>query len=669
MGTDSPEENKPTTPVKFDKLHESLRESSARLSRSLLTFVLALLYLLITVAATTDLQLLLPDSRVKLPILGVDLPLFGFFIVAPALVLVLHFSFLLHLLHHVEKLKAWDKAASDEQKVLIPSFILNYTHSLMQLRHHKLMRALQVVILVLSPLLLLLYMQLCFADYHSVPMTAWHFVVISLDIIVLYVYWVRETPLDFRNRAVISFSKILSGNFKTGIKSLKQIWRETSVTYKLMFVPVICFSTTCLILVTLITCDFFDEHRWFIPRLEVTGERLVKSPPSDVIIHAYLTRGLSADSAWVDHAKGIDLRGRDLRFADLSRCNLLNGLLQDVRLNGANLWDAMLNGANLNSAKLNGVHLWDAELNGANLSYAELNGADLSYAMLNGADLRQAELNGAYLDSAQLNGADLTMAELNGASLDSAKLNGACLRFAKLNGATLRGAELNGAELREVELVGADLHQTEFNGADLSSATLNGAYAYSARFSGADLRDAKLNCAILSRAIFSGAYLEGTEFGACKYSVIPNFDQVYFRSTTLPTPVLEWDSLRADTMKIPKGELRQSYLDRVALAEVLFDSTRNELGNLRADSAGFVDARKQLACENTWAAQGLQQQIGNFPFWEQSREWLLGHMYSHCPDSLEIIRNRVRAGTGWWNAWLRDQIDTFLRERAAREDP
>ena len=129
MGTDSPEEKKPTTTVEFDKLHESLRESSARHSRLLMTFVLALLYLLITVASTTDFQLLLPDSRVKLPVLSVELPLFGFYIVAPALVLILHFSFLLHLLHHVRKLKAWISATTKEQIVLLPSFIFNYTYT------------------------------------------------------------------------------------------------------------------------------------------------------------------------------------------------------------------------------------------------------------------------------------------------------------------------------------------------------------------------------------------------------------------------------------------------------------------------------------------------------------------------------------------------------------
>ena len=358
---------------------------------------------------------------------------------------------------------------------------------------------------------------------------------------------------------------------------------------------------------------------------------------------------MSADSAWIDHAEGIDLRGRDLRFADLSRTNLLKGLLQNVRLNGASLRDAELNRANLDSAKLNGADLYRAELNSAKLY--------------------RAELNGAYLLKAEFNGADLWRAALNGATIDSAKLNGACLRFAKLNGSTLRGAELNGTELREAELIGADLHQTEFNGADLSSATLNGAYAYSAKFSGADLRDAKLNCADISRAKLNGAYLEGAEFGACKYSVIPSSDGVYFRSTKPLTSVPEWDLLKADTIKIPIGELRQSYLERLVLAEVMFDSTDHTLANLRADSAGFVDARKQLACENTWSAQGLQRQISSFPFWEQSKGWLLHHMYSHCPDSLEIIRTHVRDGTGWWNESLRDQIDAFMRERAAREDP
>lgn len=65
------------------ELHDALKESSSHNGRLLVSFLLFVVYFLITVGGVTDYTLLVPDSTVKLPLLNVELPLFGFFIVAP----------------------------------------------------------------------------------------------------------------------------------------------------------------------------------------------------------------------------------------------------------------------------------------------------------------------------------------------------------------------------------------------------------------------------------------------------------------------------------------------------------------------------------------------------------------------------------------------------------
>ena len=60
-----------------------------------------------------------------------------------------------------------------------------------------------------------------------------------------------------------------------------------------------------------------------------------------------------------------DLRGADLRGANLSDANLRGANLSDANLKGANLSDADLRGANLSGANLS-----DANLKGANLDYS-----------------------------------------------------------------------------------------------------------------------------------------------------------------------------------------------------------------------------------------------------------------------------------------------------------
>ena len=73
--------------------------------------------------------------------------------------------------------------------------------------------------------------------------------------------------------------------------------------------------------------------------------------------------------------RGADLRGADLSNANLRDADLSNANLRGADLSNANLWDANLRGADLSNA-----NLWGADLRGANLRDADLSGADLDYS-------------------------------------------------------------------------------------------------------------------------------------------------------------------------------------------------------------------------------------------------------------------------------------------------
>jgi len=81
--------------------------------------------------------------------------------------------------------------------------------------------------------------------------------------------------------------------------------------------------------------------------------------------------------------------------------------------------------------------LGGADLRGADLRVANLGGADLRVADLGGADLRGANLRRADLRGANLGGANLRRANLGGANLGGANLRSADLRYASLSGADL----------------------------------------------------------------------------------------------------------------------------------------------------------------------------------------------------------------------------------------
>ncbi|EAX9255155.1 pentapeptide repeat-containing protein [Salmonella enterica] len=126
---------------------------------------------------------------------------------------------------------------------------------------------------------------------------------------------------------------------------------------------------------------------------------------------AYLSKILEEHKVWITSMRESG-----------SRANLCDANLRGANLRGANLCDANLRGANLR-----GADLCDANLRGANLRGADLRGANLCDANLRGANLRGADLRGANLRGANLCDANLCGANLCGANLCDANLCGADL--------------------------------------------------------------------------------------------------------------------------------------------------------------------------------------------------------------------------------------------------
>ena len=160
-----------------------------------------------------------------------------------------------------------------------------------------------------------------------------------------------------------------------------------------------------------------------------------------------------------------------IRFLSESHCL---GKLK-LNLKGANLKDADLSGVNLKGANLRQVNLADVYLQGVNLSHADLSyveilGAKLNKANLSHANLFKANLSRANLYLSDLSNADLSNAFLIRANLFLARLNSANLNHAFLYCANLVRADLSGANLSYATLSHADLSHTDFSGAILTGA-------------------------------------------------------------------------------------------------------------------------------------------------------------------------------------------------------
>lgn len=112
------------------------------------------------------------------------------------------------------------------------------------------------------------------------------------------------------------------------------------------------------------------------------------------------------------------------------------------------------------------------DLKGADLRKANLSRADLNNAYFSQADLREANLSDANLKRTNLVEADLTKADLSGAYLVEADLRGANLRKADFIGTRLNKADLSGTVLIWACLLEADLRATNLKAAGLGGTVL-----------------------------------------------------------------------------------------------------------------------------------------------------------------------------------------------------
>ena len=136
------------------------------------------------------------------PLANIDIPLFGFFIIAPLFMIALHFNLLVHLQQHTGKVRAFLRQQSGsgrEQDVNLPPFLFNYLQQFQpgHLQHRLLLSVLYVMV-VLFPAVVLLYAQFKFSKYHSWAMTGWHYSVLLVE---LYVCGFTGRGLSIRARS------------------------------------------------------------------------------------------------------------------------------------------------------------------------------------------------------------------------------------------------------------------------------------------------------------------------------------------------------------------------------------------------------------------------------------------------------------------------------------
>ncbi len=244
-----------------------------------------------------------------------------------------------------------------------------------------------------------------------------------------------------------------------------------------------------------------DVRRWAATVFQSVGYR----PYAD-LTEATLSSPPPRGSVWseetVEKISGARLNQMNLRYArgyraflvnaKLWRANLEGTYLSEADLRGANLREALLRSAVMDRVQATRAVMVSANAREANFSAADLRFSDLSYGTFENAVLSNARLNGASLYAVNLRNAQLLRTDLSRTDLRDAKFEHAVLSFANLQEADLSSAKLMEANLTGAYLKGTILLEADLKNADLRSAYLTGAILRGAELDGANLEGADL---------------------------------------------------------------------------------------------------------------------------------------------------------------------------------
>lgn len=513
----------------LEDIRKTINVSSSKNNNFLIFFTIFMLYILISVLGTTDLMLLLPEHMFKMPLINFDLNLIAFYILAPIMLVMLHFNILFNYNRYLKKIDIQHKKINMD--TLDPS-IYGYAYSMISRGFDGFLINLFLWIWIyIIPLTVLIFIYLRFADYHDNTITIFHLVMVLLDICLIFLsFFYNNIHLKHQQKAVRYLSYLFHALFAV-------VFILAGVYHYFIFKPVINnkLDTRIKLDTKKGICDnYIDQMYDFIvdknesftipsscfPRLVVNEAEMAKISHSALYLPRFLVEDNNKNKNTsstekekqliLEYGSRSNLRQRNLRYANLYGC-----ILTRADLTGSDLQSSDLRKSHLQAAKLIYANLSDANLMGAKLDKAEFKDANLTGANLTSAVSREGQFpSSTFINSimiatnfkkADFSEANLTSANLINANLPYSYFYGTDLTNANLRGSDLTGARLVDSNLTKSNLTEVALYEAKLNNSELIEANLTAATLHGSNLSHTDFTDA-----ILIAVDFSETYTDNT---------------------------------------------------------------------------------------------------------------------------------------------------------------
>ncbi|WP_136659761.1 pentapeptide repeat-containing protein [Nitratireductor sp. XY-223] len=409
------------------------------------------------IAGITDHDMFL-GSPVKVPLVSAELPLNGFAIAAPLLILFLH-AFVLAkyrlLMDTLNRLRSLERHRGNYDEDKHPGALEHYMGTSVLLRGLAYRGPVALTpagitsfiagfSIYLLPLLVLFLIQGWFLRYQSTVINFLLFVIILLDVLLCIYYFFSEPGK--RLYKIVSYV-VLTLSFLTIPVLYLHINYTGMRPYECVLVSSVNNDTSGGGVPKGKVADDNSDASWLWKQANFARFWLMSLNPSN--------------RNFVDEELLNDVRGYDPPSLLLGRRNFAGANLSYANLQGVNLQNSNMRGAFLLRARLDDATTIDADFSHTCLKEATFVRSQMDPTDLQHARLMRADLTGADLKEADLSDADLTEAHLDGANLKLANLYDADLSRTRLIGASLKDANLEKVTDDQTSFLAADIRRAK----------------------------------------------------------------------------------------------------------------------------------------------------------------------------------------------------------------
>jgi len=594
--------------LKFEGL--AIVEQISRNARTIMfSMLLACVYTWLTIATTTDALLLTNSISSPLPIIRTEIPIAGFFWVAPLILLSLYLYFHIYLQRLWETLADLPAVFPDGSRLdkraypwLLNGLVTSHFKRLRNSRPQfsRLQNGLSVLLGWLTVPVTLLALWLRYLPRHDWLGTTLQ-VLLSIAAIGAGVLFYRAATATLRREMKLALS-------------WKQYSADTRGVKRVVFVLAMGVVFGGFSFGAINGIPYNTDHAASISAIDARlwVPRLMETLGNDTFVD-FIEENISTKPAnWVEKKddksnlgliKGARLKDANLAYArarsaflvkaDLRKANLFGADLSNADLRQANLQDANLNYADFNGARLRGVNLKGASLKGVSLRGYNFDADNLAGVDFQDASLQNIRFSDANLQDASFEGAHLIKVDFSETNLQNANLSRAVFEEVSLARANLQGAHLIGVQglskktlLNTVNWVFANLDQAMLNTLELPDDFP--ARVQVKNLAGMNLQSVLFEDASLQKFNFSRSNLQGAEFWQV------NLQEADLSYTNLKKAKLQGDlrGVNLSDSDLRQAEIAKSNLSQARLQRADFKGARLMELDLSNANLEYADMRE-----------------------------------------------------------------------------